>query len=226
MFRVRFYVPGSRTWTKHRTRTDQDQEPSLNQERGTRPEPGTQPGTGERKDQPMLRPYRNVVPTVDPSAYVDESAQVIGDVVDRRGEQRLDERGRSRRRELHPDRPADEFAGRRHRPRQHTSRPIRPIVGDQVTVGHGAILHGCAIEDRCLDRHGRDSAERRPDRQRLDRGRWNARPRAHGDSAAFARDGQPGQGEAHGDRRRSWRSILEGAANYVRYRLDYMDQDT
>ena len=29
----------------------------------------------------MLRPYRNVVPTVDPSAYVDESAQVIGDVV-------------------------------------------------------------------------------------------------------------------------------------------------
>ena len=29
----------------------------------------------------MLRPYRNVVPTVDPSAFVDESAQVIGDVV-------------------------------------------------------------------------------------------------------------------------------------------------
>ena len=29
----------------------------------------------------MLRPYRNIVPTIDPSAYVDESAQVIGDVV-------------------------------------------------------------------------------------------------------------------------------------------------
>lgn len=24
------------------------------------------------------------------------------------------------------------------------------IVGDDVTVGHGAILHGCVVEDRCL----------------------------------------------------------------------------
>ena len=23
-------------------------------------------------------------------------------------------------------------------------------VGDDVTVGHGALLHGCAVEDRCL----------------------------------------------------------------------------
>lgn len=23
-------------------------------------------------------------------------------------------------------------------------------VGDEVTVGHGAILHGCTIKDRCL----------------------------------------------------------------------------
>ena len=28
----------------------------------------------------MLRPYRNIVPTIDPSAYVDESAQIVGDV--------------------------------------------------------------------------------------------------------------------------------------------------
>ena len=24
------------------------------------------------------------------------------------------------------------------------------LLGDEVTVGHGAILHGCAIEDQCL----------------------------------------------------------------------------
>ncbi|MEE2638808.1 MAG: gamma carbonic anhydrase family protein [Acidobacteriota bacterium] len=24
------------------------------------------------------------------------------------------------------------------------------VLGDEVTVGHGAILHGCAVEDRCL----------------------------------------------------------------------------
>ena len=24
------------------------------------------------------------------------------------------------------------------------------VLGDEVTVGHGAILHGCEVEDRCL----------------------------------------------------------------------------
>ncbi len=24
------------------------------------------------------------------------------------------------------------------------------VIGDEVTVGHGAILHGCTVEDRCL----------------------------------------------------------------------------
>jgi len=29
--------------------------------------------------------------------------------------------------------------------------PSHPtVVGDQVTVGHGVILHGCVVEDRCL----------------------------------------------------------------------------
>lgn len=29
-----------------------------------------------------------------------------------------------------------------------TGKPV--VIGDDVTVGHGAILHGCIIEDRCL----------------------------------------------------------------------------
>jgi carbonic anhydrase/acetyltransferase-like protein (isoleucine patch superfamily) len=29
--------------------------------------------------------------------------------------------------------------------------PSHPtVVGDEVTVGHGAILHGCTVADRCL----------------------------------------------------------------------------
>jgi carbonic anhydrase/acetyltransferase-like protein (isoleucine patch superfamily) len=24
------------------------------------------------------------------------------------------------------------------------------IIGDDVTVGHGAVVHGCTVEDRCL----------------------------------------------------------------------------
>jgi len=29
-----------------------------------------------------------------------------------------------------------------------SDKPV--VIGDDVTVGHGAILHGCTIEDRCL----------------------------------------------------------------------------
>jgi carbonic anhydrase/acetyltransferase-like protein (isoleucine patch superfamily) len=30
-----------------------------------------------------------------------------------------------------------------------------------VTVGHSAVIHGCTIEDRVVDRHAGDAAERR-----------------------------------------------------------------
>jgi carbonic anhydrase/acetyltransferase-like protein (isoleucine patch superfamily) len=42
----------------------------------------------------VLRPFRSVLPTVDPTAFVDASAQVIGDVHVGAGEQHLDERRR------------------------------------------------------------------------------------------------------------------------------------
>ena len=33
----------------------------------------------------------------------------------------------------------------------HTSKGIGPcIVGENVTVGHGAILHGCTVSDHCI----------------------------------------------------------------------------
>lgn len=32
----------------------------------------------------------------------------------------------------------------------HVTDDLPVIVGDRVTVGHGAILHGCVIEDDCL----------------------------------------------------------------------------
>ena len=97
----------------------------------------------------MLRPYRNVVPTIDPSAYVDESAQVIGDVVVGaessiwlnavvRGDVNYIRIGRQSNLQdgviVHVN----------HTPSHPT------VVGERVTVGHAAILHGCVIGDRCL----------------------------------------------------------------------------
>src|SRR5688572_6236280 len=96
----------------------------------------------------MLRPYRSVIPTVHPSAFVDMSAQVIGDVhlgaessiwmnVVVRGDVNYIRIGdRSNIQDLTCI---------------HVMRETHPtIIGNDVTVGHSAVVHGCTIEDRCL----------------------------------------------------------------------------
>jgi carbonic anhydrase/acetyltransferase-like protein (isoleucine patch superfamily) len=97
----------------------------------------------------MLRAYGAASPRVAASAYVDETAQIVGDVVIAdessiwlnaivRGDVNLIRIGaRSNLQDgviVHVN--------------HHPSHPT--IVGDDVTVGHGAILHGCTVEDRCL----------------------------------------------------------------------------
>ena len=96
----------------------------------------------------MLRPYRSVYPTIHASAFVDSSAQVIGDVhlgsessvwmnVVVRGDVNAIRIGaRTNLQDL---------------TLVHVMRDTHPaIIGDDVTVGHSAIVHGCTIEDRCL----------------------------------------------------------------------------
>lgn len=96
----------------------------------------------------MLRPYRGIVPKVDPSAFVDTSAQVIGDVeigaessvwmnVVIRGDVNFIRIG---------DRSNIQDGTIVHV--QHDTHPTR--VGNDVTVGHGAVIHGCTIHDRVL----------------------------------------------------------------------------
>jgi carbonic anhydrase/acetyltransferase-like protein (isoleucine patch superfamily) len=96
----------------------------------------------------MLRPYRGILPQVHPSVYVDESAQVIGDV--HIGEEssvwmNVVIRGDVNRIRI----------GARSNIQDgtivHVMRDTHPtIVGDDVTVGHAVMLHGCTIESRCL----------------------------------------------------------------------------
>ena len=96
----------------------------------------------------MLRNYRGRLPVVHPSAYVDDSAQVIGDVeigeessvwmtVVIRGDVNFIRVGRRTNIQdgtiVHV---------------MHDTHPTR--IGDDVTVGHGAIIHGCTIHDRVL----------------------------------------------------------------------------
>ena len=96
----------------------------------------------------MLRPYRGLLPTVHPTAYVDESAQVIGDVhigvessvwmnVVIRGDVNYIRIGnRTNIQDLTV---------------LHGMRDTYPtLIGDEVTVAHSAIVHGATIEDRVL----------------------------------------------------------------------------
>ena len=97
----------------------------------------------------MIRPFRGVRPTIASTAYVDESAQVIGDVVI--GEESSVWMNAVVRGDVNTIR-----IGRRTNIQDGTivhvmREPSHPtVVGDEVTVGHGAILHGCTVADRCL----------------------------------------------------------------------------
>jgi carbonic anhydrase/acetyltransferase-like protein (isoleucine patch superfamily) len=95
----------------------------------------------------MLRAFRDASPRVHPTAFIDDSAQVIGDV--EIGEESSVWMSVVIRGDLHRIR-----IGRRSNVQDgtmiHVTRTHPTTIGDSVTVGHASILHGCAIEDRCL----------------------------------------------------------------------------
>ena len=96
----------------------------------------------------MLRPYRGILPRVHPTAYIDESAQIIGDVAI--GEESSVWMCVVVRGDVHRIR-----IGRRTNVQDgtivHVMKDTHPTtIGDNVTIGHHAMIHGCTIEDRCL----------------------------------------------------------------------------
>ena len=167
----------------------------------------------------MLRPYRGRLPVVDPTAYVDASAQVIGDV------------------EIGPESSVwmnvvvrgdvnSIRIGRRTNVQDgtivhvmHDTHPTR--LGDDVTIGHGAIVHGCTVGDRVL----------------IGMGAILLNGATIGEDSIVAAGSLVPEGAvipprslAMGSPAKVRRplsdaevaSILEYSGNYVRYRLDYM----
>jgi len=96
----------------------------------------------------MLKPFRGVLPTLSSSVFVEESAQIIGNVqigddssvwfnVVIRGDVN----------QIH--------IGKRTNIQDGTvihvtNQTFPTIIGDDVTIGHNAILHGCEIGSCCL----------------------------------------------------------------------------
>lgn len=103
---------------------------------------------GARYNSVVLRPYRGIVPRVHPTAFIDDSAQVIGDV--EIGEESSVWMTVVLRGDVHWIR-----IGRRTNIQDgcvvHGMTGTHPTaIGDSVTIGHGAIVHGATVEDHCL----------------------------------------------------------------------------
>ena len=97
---------------------------------------------------PVLRPFRSVLPTVHPTAYIDQSAQVIGDV--EIGQESSVWMNVVIRGDVNTIRIGDR-TNIQDGTVIHVMRGTHPTrIGHEVTVGHAAILHGCTIHDRVL----------------------------------------------------------------------------
>ncbi len=101
-----------------------------------------------------IRPYKDIQPTIADSAYVNEAAQVIGDVVI--GADSSIWPGVVVRGDVNTIR-----IGARsniqdgtivHVTHQYADNPngFAVNIGDEVTIGHNVVVHGCTIHDRCL----------------------------------------------------------------------------
>ncbi len=96
----------------------------------------------------MIRSYKGITPVVPVSCYVDASAQVIGDVV--LGEQASIWMNAVVRGDVNSIR-----IGAKSNVQDcavlHGMRNLFPvIVGEMVTIGHNATVHGCILEDAVL----------------------------------------------------------------------------
>ena len=96
----------------------------------------------------MIRTFQRHTPHIPASCYVDPSAQVIGDVM--LGEQASVWMNAVLRGDVHSIR-----VGARSNVQDcavlHGMRGLYPVeVGEMVTIGHNATVHGCVLEDEVL----------------------------------------------------------------------------
>ena len=168
----------------------------------------------------MIRTFKGLTPTVAPSAYIDASAQVIGDV--HIGEESSIWMNAVVRGDVNYIR-----IGSRTNIQDgtvvHVMRdPSHPtILGDDITVGHGAVVHGCTIEDRCLIGMGAILLNG----VRVGEGSIIAAGALLPEGAVVPPRslvmGSPGK-VRRGITDDEYAFIAQSAQNYVAYRLDYM----
>ncbi len=96
----------------------------------------------------MIRSYKGLTPQFPESCYVDDSAQLIGDVI--LGEHSSVWMNCVLRGNVHQIRVGHHSNIQDNSVLHGMKEQYGVYLGDYVTVGHSVVLHGCTIEDHCL----------------------------------------------------------------------------
>ena len=148
----------------------------------------------------MIRSYKGVRPVIPATCYVDESAQIIGDVV--LGEHASVWMNAVVRGDVYAIRIGAHSNVQDCSVLHGMKNAYGVTLGEYVTVGHSVTLHGCVVEDRCLIGMGVGDSEWREDRGRIDYCGGDADSGADGSGAGIVVDGVSGEvpAEAGGGR--------------------------
>jgi carbonic anhydrase/acetyltransferase-like protein (isoleucine patch superfamily) len=96
----------------------------------------------------MIRSYQGVIPTIASTCYVDDSAQIVGDVI--LGDHASVWMNAVLRGDVHQIRVGAHSNIQDCSVLHGMKEQYGVHLGEYVTVGHSVVLHGCVIEDRCL----------------------------------------------------------------------------
>src|SRR5205085_1619434 len=96
----------------------------------------------------MIRSYKGITPLIAHTAFIEASAQVIGDV--HVGEHSSVWFNCVLRGDVHYIRVGNYTNIQDGTIIHVTNGKFATLLGDRVTVGHAAVLHGCTIKDRVL----------------------------------------------------------------------------
>jgi carbonic anhydrase/acetyltransferase-like protein (isoleucine patch superfamily) len=96
----------------------------------------------------MIRSLRNIHPTIPATCYVDDSAQIIGDVI--LGEHASIWMNAVLRGDVHEIRIGANTNIQDNSVLHGMKNQYGVYLGEYVTVGHSVTLHGCIVEASCL----------------------------------------------------------------------------
>jgi len=102
----------------------------------------------------MIKPFQGIHPTIDPTAFVAETAVIIGDV--EIGPQssiwyNCVVRGDVNHIRIGARSNVQDLSMLHVTHKKHAVHPGAPlIIGDDVTIGHSVMLHGCTLRNGCF----------------------------------------------------------------------------